>query len=165
MSISVQLNVNGKSVTLDCPSNTTLVDLIRGRLELTGTHVGCDTSQCGACTVIIDGVATRSCVTAVSRVSGQITTLEGLAKDGTLDPVQQAWIDEQVPQCGYCQSGQIMAAVALLDSNPAPTDADIDTAMRGNICRCGTYPRIRRGIKRAALALANASGMEDSRHG
>lgn len=156
---NVTLTVNGTSHTVDIDPSTRLLYVLRNDLGLRGPRFGCGLGQCGACTVIIDGVATRSCITLTSRVRGEITTLEGLAKDGTLHPVQQAWIDEQVPQCGYCQSGQVMSAVALLAANPAPTDDDIDAAMRGNICRCGTYPRIRRGIHRAATAMkSSASG-------
>lgn len=163
----ITLHINGQAHELDIDPATPLLWAIRERTGLTGTKFGCGIAQCGACTVHLNGEPIRACVTPVQVAAGQqITTIEGIGRGETgLHAVQQAWIDEQVPQCGYCQSGQIMAAVALLDANPAPTDADIDTAMRGNICRCGTYPRIRRGIKRAALALADASGTEDSRHG
>jgi aerobic-type carbon monoxide dehydrogenase small subunit (CoxS/CutS family) len=163
----ITLHINGQAHELDVDPATPLLWAIRERTGLTGTKFGCGIAQCGACTVHLNGEPIRACVTPVQVAAGQqITTIEGIGRGETgLHAVQQAWIDEQVPQCGYCQSGQIMAAVALLNVNPAPTDADIDTAMRGNICRCGTYPRIRRGIKRAALALADASGTEDSRHG
>lgn len=163
----ITLHINGQAHELDVDPATPLLWAIRERTGLTGTKFGCGIAQCGACTVHLNGEPIRACVTPVQVAAGQqITTIEGIGQSKIgLHAVQQAWIDEQVPQCGYCQSGQIMAAVALLNVNPAPTDADIDTAMRGNICRCGTYPRIRRGIKRAALALANASGTEDSRHG
>ncbi len=163
----ITLHINGQAHELDVDPATPLLWAIREQTGLTGTKFGCGIAQCGACTVHLNGEPIRACVTPVQVAAGQqITTIEGIGRGETgLHAVQQAWIDEQVPQCGYCQSGQIMAAVALLDANPAPTDADIDTAMRGNICRCGTYPRIRRGIKRAALALADASGAEDSRHG
>ena len=163
----ITLHINGQAHELDVDPATPLLWAIREHTGLTGTKFGCGIAQCGACTVHLNGEPIRACVTPVQVAAGQqITTIEGIGRGETgLHAVQQAWIDEQVPQCGYCQSGQIMAAVALLDANPAPTDADIDTAMRGNICRCGTYPRIRRGIKRAALALADASGAEDSRHG
>jgi isoquinoline 1-oxidoreductase alpha subunit len=129
---------------------------LRERLGLIGTKFGCGVAQCGACTVHLNGAPIRSCVTPVAAAVNQnITTVEGIASAGMLHAVQQAWIEEQVPQCGYCQSGQIMSAVALLASNPAPSDGDIDRAMSGNICRCGTYSRIRRGIKRAAATLAD----------
>ena len=149
------LTINGDAHTLDVDPTTPLLWVIRDYADLTGTKFGCGIAQCGACTVHLNGTPIRSCVTpAMAAVGQEITTIEGLAKDGELHPVQQAWIDEQVPQCGYCQSGQIMAAAALIDSNPQPSDADIDLAMAGNICRCGTYPRIRKGIKRAAAANA-----------
>ena len=128
-----------------------LLWVIREELGLTGTKFGCGIAQCGACTVHLEGAPVRSCTTPLRAAEGRsVTTIEGLATNGARHPVQQAWIDEQVPQCGYCQSGQIMSAAALLADNAAPTDADIDLAMRGNICRCGTYARIRRAIKRAA---------------
>jgi aerobic-type carbon monoxide dehydrogenase small subunit (CoxS/CutS family) len=134
--------------------DTPLLWVLRDTLQLTGTKYGCGISQCGACTVHVDGDPTRSCVTPVSAIAGKsITTIEGLSLDRT-HPIQQAWIAEQVPQCGYCQSGQIMTAVALLAHTPKPTDADIDQAMSGNICRCGTYQRMRKAIHRAAGQLA-----------
>jgi isoquinoline 1-oxidoreductase alpha subunit len=155
----ITLNINGESFELDVDPTTPLLWVIRERAGLTGTKFGCGIAQCGACTVHINDAPVRSCVTPVQAAAGQhVTTIEGVGSvDAGLHPVQQAWIDEQVPQCGYCQSGQIMSAVALLASNPAPSDADIDHAMSGNICRCGTYPRIRRGIKRAAQALSVAA--------
>ena len=155
----ITLNVNGKTHELDVDPSTPLLWVIREQVGLNGTKFGCGISQCGACTVHVNGVPIRSCVTQVQAVTNQeITTIEGIASDEPgLHAVQQAWIDEQVPQCGYCQSGQIMAAVALLNNNPAPSDADIDAAMSGIICRCGTYSRIRRGIKRAASAAAEAA--------
>ena len=156
----VSLRVNGSTHEVDVEVTTPLLYVLRNDLGLRGPRFGCGLAQCGACTVIIDGVATRSCVMPAAQVSGEITTLEGLSTDGTLDPLQQAWIDEQVPQCGYCHSGQIMAAAALLADTPSPTDADIDEAMSGVVCRCGTYPRIRKGIKRAAAAMARARGTE-----
>ena len=146
----VTLNVNGTSHTVDVDPATPLLYILRNDLGLQGPRFGCGLGQCGSCTVIIDGVATRSCVTPTSRARGAITTLEGLAQDGTLHPVQQAWIDEQVPQCGFCQNGQIMTATALLDRNPNPTDAEIRQGMAGALCRCMTYYRIQRAIKRAA---------------
>ena len=148
-----RFEVNGHAVTVQAEADTPLLWVIRDELHLTGTKFGCGMAQCGACTVHIDGQATRSCVTPVSAVEGRkITTIEGL---GGAHPVQAAWQAVDAPQCGYCQSGQIMSAAALLASKPEPSDADIDAAMRGNICRCGTYQRIRAAIKRAA-GLATA---------
>lgn len=163
----ITLNVNGKLHAVEVDPSTPLLWVIREQIGLSGTKFGCGISQCGACTVHLNGIPIRSCVTPAQAAVGQlITTIEGVKSDqDELHPVQQAWIDEQVPQCGYCQSGQIMSAVALLDSNPSPTDADIDNAMSGNICRCGTYPRIRRGIKRAALAIAAANENEERVNG
>ncbi|MAZ17593.1 MAG: (2Fe-2S)-binding protein [Ahrensia sp.] len=149
----MQLTINGDTIDLDVDPAMPLLWALRDAAGLKGTKFGCGVASCGACMVIIDGVATFSCVTAVGDVEGEVRTIEGLAKDGVFHPVQQAWIDEQVPQCGYCQSGQIMAAVALLEENPQPSDADIDTAMSGNLCRCGTYSRIRAAIKRAATTM------------
>lgn len=143
------ITINGRKQRFDTAEDTPLLWALRDEAGLTGTKFGCGIAQCGACTVLIDGVPTRSCSIPASSVAGQkVTTIEGLGRD-RLHPVQQAWVDEQVPQCGYCQSGQIMAAVALLTETPKPTDADIEAAMT-NICRCGTYPRVRRAIKRAA---------------
>src|SRR5438552_16112654 len=143
------LVVNGRSHTLDVAPDTPLLWVLRDTLGYTGTKYGCGMSQCGACTVHVDGVATRSCVTPARSVAGKkITTIEGLSPDRS-HPLQQAWIAEQVPQCGYCQSGMLMTAAALLVAHPQPTDAQIDAAMT-NICRCGTYPRVRRAIHRAA---------------
>ncbi|HSM30562.1 MAG TPA: (2Fe-2S)-binding protein [Woeseiaceae bacterium] len=158
----ITLSINGESRALDVDASTPLLWVIRDYAGLTGTKFGCGIARCGACTVHVDGRPVRSCVMPASAAVGKrITTIEGInrGRDG-LHPVQQAWIDEQVPQCGYCQSGQIMAAAALLESTPAPTDADIDEAMTGIVCRCGTYPRIRKGIKRAAAALANPEAAE-----
>ena len=146
----VKLQVNGAAREIDVDPATPLLYVLRNDLGLRGPRFGCGLGQCGACTVIIDGAAVRSCTTPVSQVRGQITTLEGLSKNGTLDPLQQAWIDEQVPQCGYCQNGQIMTARALLNRNPSPTDAEIRTAMEGALCRCMTYYRIQAAIKRVA---------------
>ena len=144
------LNVNGKTVTVDVPGEMPLLWALRDVLNLKGTKYGCGVAQCGACTVHIDGVATRSCITTVSNVgSKKVTTIEGLSADGR-HPVQTAWQELDVPQCGYCQAGQIMSASALLSKTPKPSDAQIDTAMQGNLCRCGTYVRIREAIKRAA---------------
>lgn len=149
----IHLTVNGEAHALDIDPATPLLWVIRENLELTGTKFGCGIAQCGACTVHLDGTPIRSCTTPVSAAAGgEVTTIEGLAPAGQLHPLQAAWIEEQVPQCGYCQSGQIMSAAALLADNPTPSDDDIDRAMRGNICRCGTYPRIRRAIRRAANA-------------
>ena len=158
----ITLSINGESRDLDVDPSTPLLWVIRDYAGLTGTKFGCGIAQCGSCTVHIDGRPVRSCVIPAANAAGrQITTIEGIGGGkGTLHPVQQAWIDEQVPQCGYCHSGQIMAAVALLQSTPAPTDADIDAAMAGVVCRCGTYPRIRKGIKRAAAAMADAQATE-----
>ena len=158
----ITLSINGKPRMLDVDPSTPLLWVIRDYAGLTGTKFGCGIAQCGACTVHVDGRPVRSCVTPASAAVGrQVTTIEGVdGADGGLHPVQQAWIDEQVPQCGYCQSGQIMAAAALLDRIPSPTDADIDAAMSGVVCRCGTYPRIRKGIKRAAAAIAQARPVE-----
>jgi aerobic-type carbon monoxide dehydrogenase small subunit (CoxS/CutS family) len=148
----IALTVNGKSYNVDVPADMPLLWVIRENLGLTGTKFGCGLSQCGACTVHLDGNPIRSCVTQVSAASGKrVTTIEGLSPTAS-HALQVAWIAEQVPQCGYCQSGQLMSAAALLAKNPKPSDADIDTAMSGNICRCGTYQRIRRAIHRAARA-------------
>jgi aerobic-type carbon monoxide dehydrogenase small subunit (CoxS/CutS family) len=148
--MAIQLSINGKSVEVDVDPETPLLWVLRDTLGLTGTKYGCGMALCGACTVHLDGEPIRSCVTPVSSVGEQkITTIEGLSTDRS-HPVQQAWIALDVPQCGYCQSGQIMSAAALLAKKPKPTDADIDEAMAGNLCRCGTYPRIRAAIHRAA---------------
>lgn len=151
----ITLTINGETFELDIDPATPLLWIIREQAGLTGTKFGCGIAQCGACTIHLDGAPVRSCVTPLQAAAGKaIRTIEDVASPaGELHPVQQAWIDEQVPQCGYCQSGQVMSAVALLEANTAPSDEDIDSAMSGNICRCGTYPRIRRGIKRAATAM------------
>ena len=150
----IRVNVNGELRELDVDPATPLLWVIRENLAMTGTKFGCGIAQCGACTVQLNGEAIRSCVTPVSQADGgELRTIEGLAASAAgaaLHPLQQAWIDEQVPQCGYCQSGQLMSAAALLDANPNPDDAAIDAAMSGNICRCGMYGRIRRAIKVAA---------------
>jgi isoquinoline 1-oxidoreductase alpha subunit len=162
----ITLNINGETHDLEVDPATPLLWVIREQAGLTGTKFGCGIAQCGACTVHLDGAPIRSCVTPVRAAEGRrITTIEGVRPAVGLHPVQQAWIDEQVPQCGYCQSGQVMSAIALLESNPSPSDADIDAAMRGNICRCGTYPRIRRGIKRAAQAINAAVRSEETVNG
>ncbi len=148
---STQLVVNGQRRTTDAEPRTPLLWILREEFGLTATKYGCGIAQCGACTVHLDGEAVRSCVTPLSRAAGkQVTTLEGLSAGGRLHPLQQAWIAEQVPQCGYCQAGQIMSAAVLLAKTPHPTDTEIDDAMAGNLCRCGTYGRIRRAIHRAA---------------
>ncbi len=154
MSKTITLSVNRREYTVDVAADTPLLWVLRERLGLTGTKYGCGIAQCGACTVLADGAAVRSCVTAVSSVVGkEITTIEGLSTDRS-HPLQKAWIAEDVPQCGYCQSGQIMAAAALLAKKQEPSDADIDAAMSGILCRCGTYQRIRRAIHRAAALSA-----------
>ncbi len=148
--MAITLSINGISHTVDAPPEMPLLWAIRDLVGLTGTKFGCGIAQCGACTVHVDGAPQRSCSVAIGDIAAaKITTIEGIATDGALSAVQQAWLAEQVPQCGYCQSGMIMAATALLRSNPKPTDADIDEAMT-NICRCGTYVRIRKAIHRAA---------------
>ena len=151
--MAVSLTVNGRPQTVDVPDDTPLLWVLRDTLSMTGTKFGCGIAQCGACTVLVDGAPVRSCSTRISQTAGKrVTTIEGLSPDSS-HPLQQAWVAEQVPQCGYCQSGQIMSAAALLASNRRPTDADIDRAMGGNICRCGTYQRIRRAIHRAAARV------------
>lgn len=151
----LQLSVNNETRMVDVGPDTPLLWVLRDVLDLKGTKYGCGIGACGACTVIIEGRAVRSCMTRVGSVVGQhITTIEGLSKDGN-HPVQQAWEEVDVAQCGYCQSGQIMAAAALLEHNPQPTDADIDSAMSGNLCRCGTYPRIREAVHHAANTSAH----------
>ena len=152
----IALKVNGRSHMVDVEPATPLLYVLRNDLGLQGPRFGCGLGQCGACTVIINGAAVRSCVTPCSTVKGEITTLEGLAKDGILHPVQRAWIEEQVPQCGFCQNGQIMTAKVLLDRHPHPTDAEIREGMAGTLCRCMTYYRIHAAIKRAATSTAAA---------
>jgi isoquinoline 1-oxidoreductase subunit alpha len=147
--MAISLTVNGTAYDVDVPADMPLLWVIRDVIGLTGTKYGCGVAECGACTVHIDGAAARSCITAVGDVAGAVTTIEGLSPDGT-HPVQVAWLANNVPQCGYCQSGQMMQAAAFLKETPKPTDADIDSAMEGNICRCGTYTRIRAAIKAAA---------------
>jgi isoquinoline 1-oxidoreductase alpha subunit len=146
----MKLTVNGSEREVDAPADMPLLWVLRDLLGLTGTKFGCGIAQCGACTVHLDGAPLRSCVTPVSRAAGRaVTTIEGLSSDAT-HPVQRAWVELDVVQCGYCQSGQIMAAAALLARNSSPSDADIDAALSGNLCRCGTYQRIRAGVHRAA---------------
>lgn len=144
------IQVNGQEHQVDVAPNTPILWVLRDHLQLVGTKYGCGIAQCGACTIHLNGMATRACQIQVSMVgNAEITTIEGISKTGD-HPVQKAWIEEDVPQCGYCQSGQIMTAVSLLNSNPNPTDADIENGMSGNICRCGTYTRIHKAVKRAA---------------
>jgi len=148
--MAITLSVNGTSHQVDVPDDMPLLWVLRDVIGLTGTKFGCGIGQCGACTVHLGGQAVRSCQTPVSAVgSAEVTTIEGLSGDRS-HPVQRAWIEEDVPQCGYCQSGQIMSAAALLDGNSSPSDADVDAAMKGNICRCGTYQRIRKAVHTAA---------------
>ena len=150
----ITLNINGKDHTLQVSEDVPLLWVIREHLQLTGTKFGCGISQCGACTVHVDGQPMRSCQLAVSRMAGRkITTIEGIAED---HPVKQAWIDIQVPQCGYCQSGQIMSAVALVEKNSNPSEEEIIQAMEGNLCRCGTYTRIKAAIRQAAQEVRNS---------
>lgn len=155
--MSIEFKINGNAVALDVPGDTPLLWAVRDELNLKGTKFGCGIGMCGACTVHIDGVAQRSCVTTVAAVADKnITTIEGLSENGD-HPLQQAWVAAQTPQCGYCQSGQIMQAASLLATNAAPTDADIDAAMNGNLCRCMAYSRIKKAIKLAAAEEVNAN--------
>lgn len=160
----VTLSVNGATHEVDIEAATPLLYVLRNDLDLKGPRFGCGLAQCGACTVLIDGVATRSCVTPASAVRGAITTLEGLSQNGQLDPLQQAWIAEQVPQCGYCQNGQILTARALLNANPNPSDSEIRAGMEGVLCRCMSYFRIQAAIKRtvqhSTASFFNASPAE-----
>ena len=157
---TITLKVNNKSYTVEADPKMPLLWAIRDLVGLTGTKYGCGIAQCGACTVHLAGAPIRSCSVPVSAVGNKdITTIEGISSDNS-HPVQQAWIQEQVPQCGYCQSGQIMAATALLKKNATPTDKDIDTAMQGHICRCGTYPRIRKAIKTASALMSQKASVK-----
>ena len=151
--MATTLKINGQAHQVDLPGDVPLLWVLRDEVGLTGTKFGCGVAACGACTVHIDGEAVRSCQVALSDVWGDVTTIEGLGTPDAMATIQQAWVDHQVAQCGYCQSGQIMQAAALLTENPAPSDADIDDAMQGNLCRCGTYPRIRAAIHDAAAKL------------
>jgi len=154
----IRLTVNGKGVSLSADPEMPLLWALREQLQLTGTKFGCGMALCGACTVHLDGQPVRSCSTPLSAAAGKkVTTIEGLAANGQLNKVQQAWVAHDVPQCGYCQSGMVMAATALLAAKPKPTDADIDAAMSGNVCRCGTYNQIRASIKQAAATLAKGA--------
>ncbi|MGJ8546879.1 MAG: (2Fe-2S)-binding protein [Sulfitobacter sp.] len=150
----MKLHVNGAAYEVDVEEDMPLLWVLRDELGITGVKYGCGIAQCGACTVHMDGVAVRSCQVAAADVTGAITTIEGLGTPQSLHAVQEAWIEHQVAQCGYCQSGQIMQAASLLDMTPAPDDSQIDAAMSGNLCRCGTYPRIRAAVKTAAAKLA-----------
>lgn len=155
--MQITLTVNGTEQSVDLPGETPLLWVLRDALNLTGTKFGCGIAACGACTVHLDGVAVRSCQTALSDVgTAQVTTIEGLGNPAALHAVQAAWVQHQVAQCGFCQSGQIMQAASLLAEVPEPTDAEIDAAMSGNLCRCGTYPRIRAAVHTAAAALKGA---------
>ncbi len=147
------LIVNGRAYEVDLPDDVPLLWVLRDGIGLTGTKYGCGVAACGACTVHVNGQAVRSCQLPLGEVAGEITTIEGLGAAGALSAIQQAWVDNQVAQCGYCQSGQIMQAAALLAENPDPDDAEIDAAMQGNLCRCGTYPRIRAAIHDAARRM------------
>jgi isoquinoline 1-oxidoreductase alpha subunit len=150
----IKLTLNGKPIELDADPAMPLLYAIRDIAQLTGTKFGCGLGLCGACTIHLDGTAIRSCVTPLSVAEGKtITTIEGLSENDELHPVQEAWIDHKVPQCGYCQSGQMMNAASFLKTNSSPSDAEIETAMQGNICRCGTYPRIKKAIKQAAIKI------------
>src|SRR6202790_2893538 len=151
---TVTVKVNGGAHTLDIDPSTLLLYVLRNDLNLQGPHFGCGLGQCGACTVIINGAAVRSCILPTSAVRGEITTLEGLASNGKLHPLQQAWIDEQVPQCGFCQNGQILTAKGMVDKNPHPTDAQIRESMTATLCRCMSYARVQMAIKRAARVMA-----------
>ncbi|MCI0508426.1 MAG: (2Fe-2S)-binding protein [Gammaproteobacteria bacterium] len=158
-----ELIINGKPFTVDAEPDMPLLWVLRDLLRLTGAKYSCGNGYCGACTVHKDGEAIRSCVTPVSTIgNAKITTIEGLISGDKLHPVQQAWIDEQVAQCGYCQPGQIMSAVALLTNNPNPSDKDIDDAMSGNLCRCGTYPRVRKAIRSAIKSLSTGATTADA---
>jgi isoquinoline 1-oxidoreductase alpha subunit len=161
----IQLKVNGRSRSVDVPEDAPVLWVLRDELGLVGTKFGCGVAQCGACTIHVDGVATRSCVTPVSAVRGKsITTIEGLSPDGT-HALQRAWEELDVPQCGYCQAGQLMSAAALLKTKPRPTDEEIDAAMNGNLCRCATYLRIRQAIHRAVELVVEAPAVQGSRMG
>jgi isoquinoline 1-oxidoreductase subunit alpha len=150
----INLTVNGRAVALDADPDMPLLWAVREELQLTGSKFGCGAAQCGACTMHVGGSPVRACLTPISSVTGPVTTIEGMANDKIGQAVQAAWVEQDVAQCGYCQSGQVMSAVALLKGNKKPTDAQIDAAMAGNICRCGTYTRIRAAIHAAAAKLA-----------
>ena len=157
--MTFKININGSSRSVDVDGDTALLWVLRDVLGMTGTKFGCGIAQCGACTVQIDGVATRSCVTTIDSIGkSTVTTIEAIGRTSAGEKIQRAWLEREVVQCGYCQSGQIMSASALLAANPRPTDADIDDAMAGNICRCGTYARIRDAIKLAAASGSKQGG-------
>src|ERR1700722_19894562 len=159
----ITLKVNSESHTLDVDPATPLLYVLSDDLALMGPKFGCGLGQCGACTAIVNGSAIRSCITSASSVKGEITTLEGIAKGGKLHPLQKAWIDEQVPQCGFCQNGQIMTAKALLDKIPSPTDAQVREGMNGVLCRCMTFYRVQAAIKRGAKAISDARQSEKTK--
>lgn len=160
----IEFTLNGKTVQTDEDPNTPLLWVVRDTFKLKGAKFGCGAGLCGACTMHIDGVASRTCIMPVAAVAGKsITTIEGLGSPENLHPVQAAWVEHSVPQCGYCQSGQIMSAAALLASNPNPTEADVDAAMSGNICRCGCYPQIKAAVMSAAGSLAYNAMKDDAR--
>ncbi|GAA6150961.1 (2Fe-2S)-binding protein [Pseudoteredinibacter isoporae] len=147
----IEFQLNGEPVSVDLPADTPLLWIVREHFQLTGSKFGCGMGLCGACTMHVDGIASRTCILPIAAVAGKsVTTIEGLGNAEELHPVQEAWLEHNVPQCGYCQPGQIMSASALLANNPKPSDGEIDAAMSGNICRCGTYPRIRKAIKSVA---------------
>ncbi len=154
--MATTLNINGKAHQVDLPDDVPLLWVLRDEVGLTGTKFGCGVAACGACTVHIDGEAVRSCQVPLSDVWGEVTTIEGVGTPDSMAAIQQAWVDHQVAQCGYCQSGQIMQAASLLAENPTPSDAEIDDAMQGNLCRCGTYPRIRAAIHTASAKMKEA---------
>lgn len=156
----MKLIVNGQEHDVDVQANMPLLWVLRDELNIKGPKFGCGIAQCGACTVFINGNPVRSCSYPISAVQGEVTTIEGLGSPTAMSAVQQAWVDHQVAQCGYCQSGQIMSATALLASNPSPSDEDIDAAMSGNLCRCGTYPRVRAAIRSAATAMQTPNATE-----
>ncbi|MCU0831153.1 MAG: (2Fe-2S)-binding protein [Rhizobiaceae bacterium] len=155
--MALTLTINGATRIVDAPADMPLLWVLRDVIKLKGTKYGCGIAACGACTVLVDGEPVRSCVTLAGDVTGAVTTIEGLAEDGVLSAVQQAWVELNVAQCGYCQSGQIMAATALLAGKPDPDDAEVTEAMDGNLCRCGTYPKIRAAIARASALLKDAA--------
>lgn len=154
--MATTLYINGKAHQVDLPDDVPLLWVLRDEIDLTGTKFGCGVAACGACTVHIDGEAVRSCQVSLSDVWGEVTTIEGVGSPDSMAAIQQAWVTHQVAQCGYCQSGQIMQATSLLAENPTPSDAEIDEAMQGNLCRCGTYPRIRAAIHTASAKLKEA---------
>ncbi len=154
--MTTSLKINGQAHNVDLPDDVPLLWVLRDEIGLTGTKFGCGVASCGACTVHIDGEAVRSCQVALGDVWGDVTTIEGVGTPDAMAAVQKAWVEEQVAQCGYCQSGQIMQAAALLAENPDPSDEDINDAMQGNLCRCGTYPRIRAAVKKASLMMKGA---------